>query len=265
MKKVVFSFLVDFDYQKSVVQSIPLIKSIRNLGGSLKDSDILLCHVGDIPSEYFDKVSNTKNLKFKKVNQFHKNHKHSNKLRILEQKEIFNYEFLCLLDCDTVVLDDISDSLIYGKIGAKIADGKTINQSLFKKLFDLKNINFPNENFKTTNGLNTIAYCNAGVIIIDTKLTNFIESWINNTRWLCNNIDTLGSSRFFCEQASLSISLYQYGIEKYNELPKEMNFPSHMGLNINKKPKIVHYHDQLSKGKLKTPYTLINNDINIIL
>lgn len=263
--KLLFSFLVDFSYQKSIDQSLPLIKSIRNFGGSLKDSDILLCHVGGMPMEYMNKLNNVKNLKFKQVNQFHENHKHSNKLRIIEQEEIFEYEFLCLLDCDTVVLGDISDSLVYGKIGAKIADGKTINQSLFKKLFDLKNINFPNENFKTTTGVNTIAYCNAGVIIIDTKLTNFIDYWVNNTRCLCNNIDVLGDSRFFCEQASLSLSLYQNGIEKYNELPKEMNFPSHMSLNMDKKPKIVHYHNQLSKGKLKTPYTLINNDINSIL
>ena len=31
MKKLVFSFLVDFGYQKSVMQSIPLVKSIRKI------------------------------------------------------------------------------------------------------------------------------------------------------------------------------------------------------------------------------------------
>ena len=264
MKKLVFSFLVDFGYQKSVDQSIPLIKSIRNLGGSLKDSDILLCYVGDMSHGYYDKISTVKNLKFKKVEPFHKEHKHSNKLRIIEQPEINGYEYLCLLDCDTLILNDIERYLVPNKISAKIADGKTVGTAMFKKLFRLEDRPYPEESYKTTNGFNTIIYCNAGVIIFDTKMGDFFKLWSKKTKWLCDNIHLLGKDKFFCEQVTFSLVMYEFGSHFYNQLPLEMNFPTHINLRPNNVPKIIHYHNQIKDGVVKTPYTLINEKISYL-
>jgi hypothetical protein len=262
MKKLVFSFLVDFGYQKSVMQSIPLVKSIRKLGGSLKNSDILICYVGELTTDYLMKLSEFDGILTKQVDQFHQNHKHSNKLRIVEQEEIFEYEYLCLLDCDTIVLGDIKDQLIKETLVMKIADGKTVSSGTMKLIFKEDKIEYPKEIYRTTLDQPTIAYCNNGVLICDTINRDFFKIWIDKTKWLCNNQNLLGHSSFFTEQASLSLAIYHSKI-KFKELPIEYNFPTHIGLPMNDEIKIIHYHDQMIGGVLNTPYQKINRKLNM--
>lgn len=263
MKRILFSMLVDFGYPKSVMQSIPLIKSIRKYGSSLKDSDILLCYVGKMTDSYLKAVSHINGIKFKQVDQFHPNHKHSNKLRIYEQPEIFEYEFLCALDCDTVILGDISPTLKDGAISMKMADGKTISSKIMKRVFGAANQIYPSESYKTTNGHNSIAYCNNGFLVTDTSNINFFKIWKKKTMWLCENQNLLDDKRFFTEQVSLSLAIYESGIN-LNLVDVIYNFPTHNKLKLKSVPIVAHYHDQMKGGILKTPYQKINDMINLL-
>lgn len=270
MRSLLFSCLVDFNHEPTIATSLALIKSIRALGGSLKGNDILICYVGEMTQDYRNEIAKHDNVTCKNVLKFTGNDPKKyippcNKLRIVQQEEIHNYDFLCILDCDTVVLDDISSFVQPHMVSAKMADELCVSPVKLQALFHYAGEIEPKREFKTTNGTYTVAYCNAGVIILDTRMSKFMKLWVDNTKWLLENPQVLGRTGFFTEQCSLSLSLYQYGIEAYAELPVTMNFPTTLKLPLKSVPKIAHYHSQFSGNKLTTPYQLINKRINPFL
>lgn len=258
MKTLVFSFLVDFSYPISVEQSIPLMKSIRSNGGELKDSDILLCHVGKMPNEYKLVVDSIGGVLTKEVDQFHVNHKHSNKLRIVEQPEIYNYNYLCLLDCDTYMLDDISDILTKDTLRMKMADMKGIPSTTMQRVFQENKVVYPEENYKcTVSGDSSVIYCNNGFMVCDTSNKEFFDIWVEKTKWICNNQHILLDKAFFSEQVSLTLAIYISNI-KFKEVPMTYNYPTHLGVPLYLDIKLIHYHHQMRNGVICTPYPQIN-------
>ena len=110
----------------------------------------------------------------------------------------------------------------------------------------------------------------------------FINLWIVKTLEVCERSNILGKrAKRFCEQLSLTFSFYEYGLDVYSELPVEVNFPlgkyaeiypSHKGGNIDFLPEIIHHHGFMEDIYLKTPYPIIqrevdkiNNDVSLII
>ncbi|MCD6476962.1 MAG: sulfotransferase, partial [Candidatus Aenigmarchaeota archaeon] len=236
---------------KYLSQALRLLQSLRWFGGKVANADFLLCSVDNIDEEYKKEF-----LKFNAfievANRFNAKHPPSNKLSFFNQERIQNYDIVMLSDCDTLIVDDFSEYLYTNVFQAKIADDQTVSPQIFEKLFKQAGLDYPESDIYYTTVTNkpTIWYCNSGVLILPKEILKLlVTQWIHYNKWLLDHMDLLGSQKFFCEQASLTLAFYSLK-EKipFQELPLGMNLPLHFDEsqypNFMKEinPVILHYH-----------------------
>lgn len=255
MKKFVIG-CVSENNQKYLSESLKLVKSIRWFGGSLSDSDLIVCVVDEVDPLYKEQFEYW-GATVRVVERFHPAHPQSNKLRFLELPELYNYEVVMLLDCDTIVVQDPFKYIDKKSVQARIAGYPTVPHEIFVELFMVYGIKIPEKKyFCAVSGDKTILYCNAGVLVFPKKmLDNIANAWINITKELCDNIEILKESKNYCEQASLSLALCKTGLP-FSELPIYMNCPVHVSAeNFHKNlmtcdPVIIHYHHRVDENGL---------------
>ncbi len=162
-------------------------------------------------------------------------------------QELTDFRVAVLLDCDTLVVQDMAGYLSSTRFQGKIADCPTVPTELFSKLFDFFHLPMPKEGFNcTVEGTTTIPYFSAGVLVFPRQaMTDLLPDWIELNDKLIQSMDLLGQRKTFCEPASLSLAVAKSGTE-FDVLGNEMNFPAnHQSTKLEKvDPVIIHYHEQ---------------------
>ncbi len=229
-------------------QVLRLIQSIRWFGGSMAGANIMVCIVDEADADFVDAV-NKWGAFARIVPRFSYFHAHSNKLRLFDVPEIYAYDTVILLDCDTVVVQDLLLHINGETFQAKIADAATISHTVFERLFYYYNLPIPQQDYRCTfSGERTIWYCNAGVLIFPQSiLRSLVPLWRKYTEDLARKLDLLGNAATYCEQASLALAYTENAIP-FAPLSSAMNFPLHLsGPNCPQEmrdcdPFIIHYH-----------------------
>lgn len=233
---------------KYLSQALRLLQSVRWFGGKAANAKFTICAIEDIDPSYrslFESYGATVRI----VPRFEVKSPVTNKIRFLQQEDIFDYDTVMLLDCDTIIVQDPSKYFSEKVFRAKIADGPTMPHEMFAKLFDFFGIPLPTQNYSCTVwGQPTIPYFNTGVLIFPkSALSTLVPKWIEFTNRLIENIELIVGREHFCEQASMSLALAASG-EPFNVMGNEMNFPTHFEyreespLLHNIDPFIIHYH-----------------------
>ena len=241
---------------KYLSQAIRLVQSIRWFGGTIAGANIMVCIVDEADGAWVDELRRWGAF-VRIVPRFSYFHPHSNKLRFLELPEIFAYDTVMMMDCDTIVVQDPSPFLRNGRFQAKIADLATVPAEVFHELFAYYGLSLPDQRYRCTlSGEPTIWYCNAGVLVFPRDLISLLyPAWRRFTIDLSEKTNLLKNSVIFCEQASLTLAYHASPIP-FQELPVEMNFPIHPTKHSVPKemyeldPVIIHYHHLINSSGL---------------
>ena len=246
--------------QKFLSQALRLLLSIRWFGGASDSADFMICVVDNCDPIYEEKFRQL-NATIRIVEPFHEANPFSNKLRLLEQPELRDHEFVVLLDCDTLVVQDPTPDLTNGVIQAKIADLPTVPNQVLIKLCKHFNLPVPQPSYSTTFGSTpTIWYCNSGVVSSPVNLALGLGArWSDYVLKLVGDISLLGPYQRHCNQAALTLAFLSDPLLPFNEFPVEMNFPLHLAnLEAPKSlqqadPVILHYHNQIDEDGFLLP------------
>jgi hypothetical protein len=253
---------------KFLDQALNLLRSLRWFGGSASDAAFIVCVVGEIDAAQREKFEEL-NARVRSVERFSELHPQSNKLRFLETEEAGEADRVILLDCDTIVVRDLSAFLAKTHFQAKIADVRTISPETFERLFAAFELAIPPEDYFTTVDCQpTIPYFNAGVLAFSNfAMRTMVPMWVDLTRQLIAQFELLGGEIDFCEQASLSMALVAAQLD-FVPLGNEMNFPMHLALPAGSlmhqtDPAIIHYHSLTDERGfvLASPYPAVNQRI----
>ncbi len=233
---------------KYLSQALRLLQSVRWFGGALSGANVMICIV-DEADETYVKEFRRWGAFVRVVPRFSYFHAPSNKLRFLDLPELFAYDAVMLLDCDTLVVRDPSPYVRGETFQAKMADLATVPHDVFERLFSAYGLAMPERKHHCTfSDEQTVWYCNAGVLVFPGEvLTAFYPVWRRYTEDLSRRIDMLGSAGFHCEQASLTLAFHEHPVP-FEELPVAMNFPLHLDASQapaamqSCDPVIIHYH-----------------------
>lgn len=179
-----------------------------------------------------------------------------NKLRMLELAEADDFDVLAALDCDTVVLGDLSPHISLESVGAKPADLDPLTREQWIGLYAALGLRPPTAKYvATTSGTAIGPYFNTGVLLIPRKYcAPLLGAWTDmNDRVLGVYRDhpaTVPSqSRVFLDQYSFACALAATGIP-VRALPSELNYPVHLPVHPaargNIHPVIAHYHKNIT-------------------
>ena len=256
---------------KYLSQALRLLQSVRWFGGKIANVEFRICVVESIDPSFiphFKRYGATIRI----VPRFDVKSPVTNKIRFLQQEDIFEYDTVVLLDCDTIMVQDPSKYLSEKVFMAKIVDLPTMPHDNFSVLYEFFGVSLPTQDCScTVFGEPTIPYFNTGVLIFPkSALSTLVPKWIDFTKKLVENIDLISGREHFCEQATMSIALTASG-EQFKIFGNEMNFPTHLEdmkespLLHNADPYIIHYHScSDSYGYINgVRYPLVNSRINI--
>jgi hypothetical protein len=249
---------------KYLAQALSLVQSLRWFGGSMAGANIMVCIVDDANPEYV--------AEFKKwgafvrvVPRFSYFHPQFNKLRLFDLPDVYAYDTIMLMDCDTIIVQDPSPFITGDTFQARIADRPTVTRDVFERLFARYGLTLPEETYKcTVTSHHTILGCSAGVLIFPQSIMrSFVPLWRKYAMDLSMNQHLLNEGSHFSEQAALTFAFSESPVP-FRELPIEMNFPLHLsGPDALERikicdPVVIHYHhvddaSGLISGGLSSP------------
>jgi hypothetical protein len=195
-------------------------------------------------------------------------HGPSNKIGVLLDPALADYDFVILSDCDIVVTADFTPELHPGRIRAKPADLATVRDELLERIFAIFRVPTPRQRLVTTiDRVEMIPYCNSGFIVFPRELREpFVRRWLHWNECALANRTTLSKRDFFTDQVSFAVALSEF-MDHYEPLPPSMNFPCHLEPRRypadlhDVEPVVVHYHDQVDgRTGLLLPTTLPGPD-----
>lgn len=251
--------------RKYLDQALRLLQSWRWFAGDLAEADFRVCVVDNVPDAdraLYESYGATVEV----VPRVSTLHPPSNKLRFLETDAARRADRVLLLDCDTVVMQaptKLLAGLESADFVAKIVDGRNIGHLAFRRLFAAFDVEHPAEDQRcTVTGQATVPYFNSGVIALSRQgMAVLVPEWISVNDALIPEMQILGKSQFFCEQASLCVAVARTKIPFFC-VGNEMNFPAQKtGFPpesdlARTDPVIIHYHSRVdTQGYLQSsPY-----------
>jgi hypothetical protein len=238
---------------KYLSQALRLVQSLRWFGEDLKDSDVFIGYFEPTPVYYLKEYERfgAKTINLKRYSSLHGP---SNKMSLLRLDCLSEYEYVMLMDCDTIIAKSISAYLNFEGIQSKIADLQTLPHELLCEIFKSFGKKYPEIKYTTSiDQKSTGLYCNSGVILIAKKyFLEFVDRWFEINNYLLDNLELMGRLKFFCDQASFAVTLSEYE-HCFRELPLSMNYPAHFALekypeySFSIQPEIIHYHHMVEK------------------
>lgn len=239
---------------KYLAQALRLVQSVRWFGGTLSEAAFFVCVIDTIDRafrEAFERCGATVRL----VQRFHPANPFPNKLRLLELPELTSFGTIVLLDCDTIMVQDVAPLLTPDVLQARMAGYPTVSTKTFRRLFAHFKMAMPCEDFRcSVTGDPTIWYCNDGVVVLPSTLArDFFPAWRSFALALCDDDRLLRAVQNFCTQASLTLAYCAHPVP-YAALPLAANCPipvdgyaSHDAV-ATCDPAIIHYHHRVDPG-----------------
>lgn len=233
---------------KYLTQALRWAQSIRWFGAQ---ADLFVGLTEPCPDYYRDELQRL-GVRLVPVPRASDWHGPSNKLGVLLDPALCDYDFVVLSDCDIAVVGDIADQLLPGRIRAKPADLATLGDDVLEGLFASAGLPMPERRVLTSiDRVLMHPYCNSGFILFSGELLKpFMARWLYWNEHVLANPSLLGERVFFSDQASFALALAEH-IESFEELPVEMNFPCHLPAarypaDLHEiEPKVLHYHDRI--------------------
>jgi len=258
---VAFGCVVD-NLDKFRYQAARLLLSLRWNGGRLANAPFYVVSTAYMPKticDFFQRHGATIHVRapFDEINPGN-THIPSNKLRLFEVPELEKHEYVVLIDCDTIIVQDPFDYLIVEGIGAKLADLPTVKDEQLLNVLDILGINKkPSAKYKyELVEAETIGYFNSGVISFSRQwLKPFTERWAQHSRSLLKLSGNMPFTEFHVNQAALAATVIDLE-PPITELPLHMNFPVHLNRQHYPEhydqidPIIIHYHQRTDQNGL---------------
>jgi hypothetical protein len=185
-----------------------------------------------------------------------------NKLRMLELAGTEDFEVLAALDCDTIVVRDLSPHVSLELVGAKPADMDPLTPEQWTGLYTALGLCTPATSYTATiSGARMGPYFNSGVLLIPRRYCGLLlDAWTDmNHRILGVYRDhpemIPSQSRVFLDQYSLACALAATAIP-VRALPSELNYPVHLPTHAAARsgiePVIAHYHKNITANGFLT-------------
>lgn len=185
-----------------------------------------------------------------------------NKLRMLELGPAGDFDVLAALDCDTIVVRDLSPHLSPDSVGAKPADVDRLTPEQWRRLYDALGMAQPTGTFiATSSGQRMGPYFNSGVLLVPRAYcAPLLDAWTEMTERVLavyreHPAIIPEQWRFHLDQYALACALAAAAIP-VRGLPSELNYPTHVrvraaaGRRI--EPVILHYHKNVTAGGFLT-------------
>src|SRR5215471_17246711 len=177
-------------------QSARLLMSIRWFGGSLAQARFVLGFTGPVPPaalQFFGYYG----AEVVPVQRYDPTHGHSNKIALLRSPILAGRDFVVLLDCDTVVVQDPSRWLDRRAVAAKLADLPTVSLAELEAIFRHFKCAIPSARYcHELTGDACIAYCNSGLIIVPEEYRpRLVREWDYWNRLVLASPETLQFNR----------------------------------------------------------------------
>lgn len=238
---------------------INLALSVRTFGGPLADAPVVVNFVGGADSA-MRRILADLGAEVRVVERFDARTPYANKLRMLEMVEDHNFDILLALDCDVIVVGDVTPYLSTTHVAAKPADRDRLTDQQWDALFGALGVPLPKKSVvATSSGTPMRPYFNSGVVVVPAaQCRRLLASWtgsLDDTLLLLDRRPELVPTQWHIhsDQFSLAATLLRDHFPTL-PLPLSMNFPTHIGskpelVAAAGSPVILHYHkDMNSEG-----------------
>jgi hypothetical protein len=242
--------------------------SIRRFGGPHALAPVVVHIVGGADRAGAARLEGLE-ARVRAVREVDPQYPYANKLRMFESGPEEGTDVLVGLDCDTVLLGDVSPFLSLDAVAAKPADCDFLTEDEWQRVFRELAIPAPPRDCRTTTlDQWTYPYFNSGVVVVPRSMcTELAVQWLKFVRALAplrSMGPTEGALGIYTDQVALACALTSAGIP-VRRLPASMNFPAHLNvhpahLSSALPPNIVHYHARVdARGfLLRTKYPQAN-------
>ena len=235
---------------------LDLVSSLRQFGGTVCDAPFVVNFVGEAPPSASRALLEL-NADLRIIEPIGGTGT-GNKLRMLDLHESFDFDFLVALDCDTVVVGDITQYVPNSKIGAKPVDFDPLAPGDWRRLYRCLEIEPPDSTVRaSSSGEEIPASYNSGVLSVPYRLCDqFGAEWSTS---IPRSSKPSGGHRPSCRGISISTPIrypWLYGLpaatSRIAALPVAMNFPTHVPVHPSttseaEPPVILHYHHAVDK------------------
>jgi len=258
-----------------------LFKTISEFGGELDNAKKIACFKEE-PNSAIKEILKKFQVKICMIDPIDIRLSYGNKIRIIDEGIKEDVDVIVMLDTDIVVARDFSKFLDTQKILIKPEDRDPFSFADWKQLFNLFELEIPQERFTTScTGQETIPYFNGGVIIIPKiHASELFKQWKYFLKQLLDRKNELpikfsanphehNQPRFF-DQIAFSLAIIKSQLP-YDILPLSMNYPYSGTVHSTENPESLdpfilhHHHCILETGDLMhCPYENINAKIDKI-
>ena len=184
---------------KYLSQALRLLQSVRWFSKGLNASKVFIGYFEGTPDYYLEEYSRFNGTAVK-LERYSSIHGPSNKMAILEKDFLKDFDYVMMIDCDTIIVDDFSEFLDFSGVQAKIADLKTLPERILSNVLTAAGKDGAVvAGYKTSiDRQETSLYCNSGVIIFSKEIfPSFVEKWFYWNNFLLERMDMLERYNFF--------------------------------------------------------------------
>jgi hypothetical protein len=230
-----------------------LVLSVREFGGSQERAPIVVNFVEGVDPE-FEQWLTGWDVEVRVVERY-PGIRYANKLRMLQLADEGDFDILVALDCDTVVLGDISEFLDPDFFLGRPVDIDVLTDHQWKTIFRGLGLAVPQRAVTTTTfGQRTYPYFNGGMLLVPRRfcapLFDVWSRFLHELEPVYASDPTLALRRkvndYIHDQLALACGLLAAHIPT-RPVPPKMDMPTHLNihpafLHDLDDPRIVHYH-----------------------
>lgn len=245
--KSAYSILLE-NHPKSFYHTWLLVQSLLE-HGAIDPSCIFVHHTADVPKIWVDKLAD-KSIQVLPIS-FAKEEQYAFKAKQLDAAPLADFEYIVLLDTNTILLAPIEAIFNKNAIVGKIVDLPNPDIQVLKSVFSSAGFsNFPSEveadmdKEKATFAGNL----SGGLYVIPKKhLKKIRKSWKKWTLWFAENkaVTTLINNSNLISQVSLAMALHETKIE-VDYVSRAYNCPIHLPFNDDVSAVFLHHFNQFT-------------------
>ncbi|MEX2624535.1 MAG: hypothetical protein WD651_12510 [Acidimicrobiia bacterium] len=236
-----------------------LVLSVRRFGGKLSKAPFVVNFVETVEPAYSADLE-ALGAEIRIVDRFDARIPTSNKLRMLQLVDSYEFDVLLALDCDTIVMGDLSEIIGSGvSIQAKPENYDPFGLDAWRLVFRELDIEEPSRPLLTTSGGQMVyPYYNSGVMFVPAALSSVLYH-----RWSKRIADLIQfkqanpgilPQRKFTDQMALALTGIADGIP-ISRLPASINFSTTGRIHPLYRgelgpPFVLHYHNEMNNRGL---------------
>ena len=179
---------------------------------------------------------------------------HLNKIAQLRSAFLIEADLAVLCDCDTVFVADPRPYFKPGAIAAALVDLPNPSIATWDELLKRAGLERQRPDISVGPGQPETLFenRNGGLYVLPGRdMTRVDLTWRKWVRWLKDHSGLLGRFTFNSDQISFALACIELGIEP-DILPKALNFPTHLPVEVDAAPIMLHYHRKVDgAGRLR--------------